>query len=205
MIACALALVWPAAAAAHGGAGGARGYTSTVDHIVDAHGVDARANANGNLTFTAPSGHVTVVDGYDGEPYLRFADGKVYENERAPTTFINRNQPPPSIATPKGQPDWVEVVPGRSYTWHDHRTHWMASQPPPVVRTDPKKPHHVFDWSVGGTVDGQRFQIVGSLDWAPPKGGPGYQWISFGVIAAGVLYGAFLLLTRRARPVASAG
>jgi hypothetical protein len=27
--------------------------------------------------------------------------------------------------------------------------------------------------------------------------GPGYEWISYGVIAAGVLYAAYLLLIRR--------
>ena len=57
--------------------------------------------------------------------------------------------------------------------------------------------HHIFDWKIDGTVDSKPFQIVGSLDWAPTKSGPGYIWISYIVIAGGVLYAAFLLFARR--------
>jgi hypothetical protein len=195
VVACGIALAIPSPAQAHGGAA-AKGYVSTVDHIVDAHGVEGQANANGNFTFTAPAGHVVIVDGYSNEPFLRFAGGKVSENERAPTTFVNRSQPVPS-PLPSGPPRWVEVVSGRTYTWHDHRTHWMNAQPPEAVQKAPHAKHHILDWTIAGTVDRKPFRIVGTLDWGPTKSGPGYQWISYIVIAGGVLYAAFLLLARR--------
>ena len=51
-----------------------------------------------------------------------------------------------------------------------------------------------------GTVDGKPFAVQGALDWAPTKSGPGYEWISFLAIGAAVMYGAFLLFAKRARP-----
>jgi hypothetical protein len=189
------ALVLPAAAWAHGGSS-AKGYVSTVDHIDAADAVDGQVNANGNFTFTAPAGHVVIVDGYSNEPYLRFAGGRVYENANAPTTFVNGDKPVPSSLP--SAPEWHQIASGQSYAWHDHRTHWMNAQPPDAVQKAPHLEHHILDWTIGGTVDRRRFQIVGTLDWGPTKSGPGYQWISFIVIAAGVLYAAFLLFTRRA-------
>jgi hypothetical protein len=205
LVVCLVGLLLPAVALAHGGAA-AHGYTSTIDHIVDANGIEAEASGDGHFSFTAPAGHVVVVRGYEGEPYLRFAGGQVFENERAPSTFVNREKPPPQTADAKAAPKWVAVAAGRTYTWHEHRTHWMAAQPPAVVRRVPQQAHHIFDWNVGGTVDGKPFKIVGSLDWGPTPSGPGYEWISFLVIGGGVLYAAFLLFAKRSsRNVRRAG
>jgi hypothetical protein len=198
-------LLLPAVALAHGGAA-EQDYTSTVDHIVGANGVEAEASGDGQFSFTAPAGHAVVVRGYYGEPYLRFAGGKVFENERAPSTFVNRDEPPPQTADAKAAPKWVRVADGRTYEWTERRTHWMAAQPPAVVRQDPNQAHHIFDWNVGGTVDGKPFEIVGSLDWGPTPSGPGYEWISFIVIGGGVLYAAFLLFAKQSsRRVRRAG
>jgi hypothetical protein len=196
LIVCLYALALPAVAVAHGG-GSKHGYVSTVDHIVNAQGIEAIASGDGHFEFTAPTGHTVIVRGYSGEPYLRFENGKVYESELAPTTFVNREEPPPAAASAKAPPLWREVATGSTYTWHDHRTHWMAAQPPAAVRKAPKVRHHIFDWKVAGTVDARPFEIAGSLDWAPTKSGPGYQWISYLAIAFGVLYAGFLILSKR--------
>jgi hypothetical protein len=189
-------LVSPGVALAHGG-GSEDGYVSTVDYIQNAQGVDAQASGDGHLSFTAPAGHVVIVKGYSGEPYLRFRSGRIDENERAPTTFINREKPPPAGVDAKAPPAWREVASGLRYTWHDHRTHWMSPQPPAVVKNAPHTAHHIFDWKVTGTVDARPFSIVGTLDWGPSKSGAGYLWISYLVIAFGVLYAAFLLFSKR--------
>jgi hypothetical protein len=198
LIVCLYALLLPAVAFAHGG-GSQHGYVSTVEHIVNARGIEAQASGDGHFTFVAPAGHTVIVRGYSGEPYVRFAGGKVYENQLAPTTFVNRDEPPPATADAKIAPSWKEVAAGSTYTWHDHRTHWMAAQPPATVRKTPKLSHHIFDWKVTGAVDARPFEIVGSLDWAPTKSGPGYQWISYLAIAFGVSYAAFLVFAKRRR------
>jgi hypothetical protein len=196
VIVCLFALGLPSVAAAHGG-GSQHGYVSTVDHIVDARGVDARASGDGHFSFTAPAGRTVIVRGYSGEPYLRFRSGKIEENELAPTTFVNRDEPPPASADANAAPRWQEIGSGLTWTWHEHRTHWMASRPPAAVREAPKVRHHLFDWKVTGTVDARPFQIVGSLDWAPTKSGPGYLWVSYLAIGFGVVYAAFLIFSKR--------
>jgi hypothetical protein len=196
VIVCLYALVLPAVAFAHGG-GSQHGYVSTVDQIVNAEGVDAQASGDGHFSFIAPAGHTVIVRGYSGEPYLRFQGGRIEENEIAPTTFINRDEPTPASVDAKAAPQWREVGSGLKWTWHDHRTHWMGSLPPAAIQKAPKVSHHVFDWKVDGTVDTRPFAIVGSLDWAPTKSGPGYVWISYLAIAFGVLYAGFLILSKR--------
>ena len=48
---------------------------------------------DGFLEMAVEPGHEVVVEGYDGEPYLRFrADGTVQENQNSPATYLNRNR-----------------------------------------------------------------------------------------------------------------
>jgi hypothetical protein len=196
LIAVLFALALPPVSLAHGG-GSKHGYVSTVEHIVNANGVDAAASGDGHFSFTAPAGKTVIVRGYSNEPYVRFRNGSIDLNDLAPTAYVNDDKPPPARADPKASPVWRRVGTGLTYTWHDHRTHWMASQPPEAVRAEPKAPHHISDWQVKGLVDTTPFAVEGSLDWAPTKSGPGYEWISYLAIGAAVLYGAFLVFTKR--------
>jgi hypothetical protein len=191
VVAIVVAFVAAPAALAHGG-GSKEGWVSTVERIVNAGGLEAVASGDGHFQLTAPAGKTVIVDGYSNEPYLRFAGGEVYENELAPTTYVNRDDPPPARADPKAAPRWREAATGRTYTWHDHRTHWMGTNEPAAVDRDPHKPHHIFAWRVSGTVDAKRFTILGSLDWAPPKSGLGWQWLLVPVLGAALLYGLFV-------------
>ncbi len=81
-------------------------------------------------------GHEVDVIGYQGEPYLRFgADGVVEQNENSPSRWLNDERygdvDPPATATADAEPDWVVVADDGSFSWHDHRTHWMNEQKPP--------------------------------------------------------------------------
>jgi hypothetical protein len=190
------ALAVPGVSYAHGASG--HGYTSTVVRIVDARGIDATPSADGHFSFTAPRGKTVVVHGYHGEPYVKFQNGTIYVNRRAPTTYVNEERPPPDGTSAKADADWEARDAGLTYAWHDHRTQWLATEPPAAVEAEPKLPHHVFDWKVDGTVDGKPFVVDGSLDWTPGKSGPGYEWLSFLAIAGAVLYVAFALISRRA-------
>jgi hypothetical protein len=189
-------LALPPAALAHGDSS-QHGYVSTVERIVDAQGIDAQASGDGHFSFTAPTGKTVIVRGYEGEPYLRFQNGRVYENRNSPTAYVNRDRPPRAGATPNAKPRWRVVGDGRTYTWHDHRTHWMAARAPAAVDRDPHTRHHISNWKVDGTVDGTPFAIHGSLDWAPTKSGLGWQWLLVPILLGGAAYALFLTFVSR--------
>jgi hypothetical protein len=123
-----------------------------------------------------------VVLGYQGEPYLRFDRTGVYRNANSPATYVNRSRyglvAVPKSAQAQAVPKWVRVSRAEAYQWHDHRIHWMSTIPPPIVRSDPSKPHHVFNWQVPILVNGKKHAIVGTLDYTPPPKQAG-SWIAY--------------------------
>jgi hypothetical protein len=196
-----LSLALPAVASAHLGRTRPSGYVSRVERIVSAHGVSARASANGRFTVSVPERHEVVVSGYEGEPYVRFAGGRIYENERAPTTFVNRNESPPGSARAAAAPRWQEIGRGLHWTWHDHRIHWMNAKAPAAIRAHPDRSQHVFDWTVRATVDGAPVRIVGSLNWRARHGAPGIEWwLALAALSALVAcFGYYVLVRSPAR------
>ena len=89
-----VALVACPAAAGHGN-GAARGYTSTVTTVTpkpDGLTVEVLLGDD-QLHVRNGSGREVVIEGYDGEPYLRFAaGGGVYRNENSPATYLNKDR-----------------------------------------------------------------------------------------------------------------
>jgi hypothetical protein len=196
----ALAALLAAPAAVAHNVGATKGYVSTLTQLdPPALGVYVQVRSQDDrLRLSNTTGKVVVVEGYDREPYLRFSANGVYRNARSPATYLNANRfaqaPVPATADPKADPQWVRVAPGTTYEWHDHRIHWMSTIPPPAVRADPKKRHHVFDWTVPATFGGAPLAIEGSLDYMPPKGS-GLGWIvwlapslALVVIAGGLIW-----------------
>jgi hypothetical protein len=169
-----VALVACPAAASHGG-GAERGYRSTVVRVTPSlSGLDVRVvDGDDQLELTNTGGRQIVIEGYEGEPYLRFTREGVFENQRSPAAYLNddrfANVTVPDSADPKADPEWKAVAAGVSYGWHDHRVHWMSPAYPPKVEAAKDVEHHIFDWEVPGSVDGERLTIDGSLDYAPPK------------------------------------
>ena len=165
-------------ASAHERHGVARGYVSTVAAIQpNVLGLSAFVvGGDDRLLLRNLTQQVIVVEGYEGEPYLRFSPQGVFANTRSPATYLNRfrfpRNPAPASADPAAPPRWRRVSTGRTYQWHDHRTQWMRGEPPPVVAAAPRRPHHVFDWRVPGTADGKRFAITGFLGYSPPAADP---------------------------------
>jgi hypothetical protein len=169
-----VALAASPAAVAHGG-GAAKGYASTVTGISPAGAVEAVVlDADDRLQLTVDSDRVVVIEGYEGEPYLRFTPDGVFENVRSPAAYLNDdrygNVELPDAVDADAEPEWERVAPGRVFDWHDHRIHWMAETYPPVVERDTSTPHHIFDWKVPGTVDGAPLAVAGSLDYEPLPG-----------------------------------
>jgi hypothetical protein len=179
------------AAAPHGGGGAAKGYASTITSITPPNGEIEAAilDADDRLELRVRGDHVVVIEGYEGEPYLRFSSDGVERNRRSPATYLNDDRfggvGLPADADPEAPPEWeIVAAAGRAYDWHDHRIHWMSTSYPPVVVADKNRPHRIFDWAVPGTVDGKPFAVQGHLDYAPL---PGQRFPRFLVIPLVVL------------------
>lgn len=190
-------------AAAHGG-GAAKGYRSTVTSISPAASVDATVfDGDDRLQLVVHEDRVVVIEGYDGEPYLRFTPDGVYENVRSPAAYLNDDRygkvELPDTADPDAPPEWERVAPGgRAFDWHDHRIHWMAETYPPAVARDTSSPHHVFDWKVPGTIDGAPLAVSGSLDYEPPPG-QSFPVVLLIPLAALIVLGVVLVVFRHRR------
>jgi hypothetical protein len=145
------------------------------------------------------SGETIVVDGYGGEPYLRFAPGGIYVNVNSPAGYLNQDRyaksKVPKAATVKARPDWQKLAGGEVWAWHDHRIHYMSPVAPKPIRDAPRKPHHVFNWKVPLTANGKRVFITGSLDYTPPpkNGFPVKLAIALAILIAAGMVGLFAL------------
>ena len=145
------------------------------------------------------SGKTVVIKGYSGEPYLRFGPGGIFVNIKSPASFLNQdrygNVKVPKSATAKATPEWEKLAGGDVWAWHDHRIHYMNPIPPPQIKAEPRKPHHVFDWKVPATDGGKKFFIAGSLDYKPPpkKDFPYGLVISLAALVGAGMIGLFAL------------
>jgi len=136
-----------------------------------------------------------IVLGYQAEPYLRFdPDGTVFENRRSPAVWLNQErygteQQLPAFASADARPEWLEVAENGSYSWHDHRSHWMNPLQPPGAEPGDQ----VLEATVPLDIDGERVVItVASYLLDPPSILPAV----IGAVAA-VALGAALWRTER--------
>jgi hypothetical protein len=156
-------------------------YRSVVDAVEPAaEGVDVHVvGGDSFLHLDVRDGHEVLVEGYEGEPYLRFrADGTVERNRRSPATYVNEDRQGevdmPAGVDAEAEPDWEQVASGGSYAWHDHRIHWMNPSRPPGGAGQV-----VQEWTVGLTVDGRPTSIDGRLLWV--DGVSPWPWLALGV------------------------
>jgi hypothetical protein len=124
------------------------------------------------LQVTVTLGHEVLVPGYFDEPYIRVdADGSVWLNEDSPAYYINfdryGNADIPDDADGQGEPRWVMVGSNGTYAWHDHRSHWMSPDLPPVVAGNERQV--VFPWEIPVVIDGGDTVIRGELYWIPSE------------------------------------
>jgi hypothetical protein len=158
---------------------GPTNYRSEVTSVnPESPGLEARVvGGDAFLEVTVLPGTSALVQGYEGEPYLRFdPDGRVWANRSSPAFWVNMDRnglsPVPATASPDATPEWVQVADGGSWSWHDHRIHWMSPDPPPTVGGDTE--HEVLTWRVPIEVDGKPATILGKLTWFPSL--PAWPW-----------------------------
>lgn len=177
-------LAVPSVAHAHDVDGGvvATNYRSEIVRLdPDPGGIEVTRVGEGDLHLRVAPGHVVVVHGYGRagippEPYLRVdEDGSVHVNLNSPAVWLNEDRSGqadlPADLDPAADPAWAERLPGGVHVarWRDHRTRWMAAAPPEWVRDDPTSRHHISDWEVPLTVDGEPVVIHGTLEWIPDR------------------------------------
>lgn len=131
-------------------------------------------------------GHDVLIFGYDGEPYLRIGtDGTVEQNRRSYATYYNEDRygitDIPDIVDNEAEPDWERVGDGGSWAWHDHRAHWMGTEPPIGLDPGEALPVQTIPISVDGrdvSID-VRIRLV-----APPSRIPVVFGLLFGLTLA---------------------
>ena len=143
-------------------AAGPTDYRSEVISISPANDAIAVSIEGGDafVRIVVASGHEVTVLGYDGEPYLRIsADGTVEENRRSMATYYNAERfgsdEIPDIVDNNAAPEWAEIGSGGSWAWHDHRAHWMGSEPPIGLDAGESLPSQ----NVPLVVDGERVEV----------------------------------------------
>ena len=148
------------------------------------------------LSVTNTSDEEVLIEGYQGEPYLRVGPEGVFHNVASEAAYLNADRYgevgtfPPNVG-PNEEPRWEQLSSGATYAWHDHRIHWMSPSLPPTV-TDQGKETRVNPWEVPFTYGGDNQVIGGELWWVPaPSPLP---WLLIGLVVTSV---ALLGLLRR--------
>lgn len=136
-------------------------------------GLEARVLNQDTLELTNRTGDTVVVEGYNGEPYLRMrGDGTVQLNSRSSAAYLNEDRygetPVPAAADDDAPPKWIRIADGGNIAWYDHRIHWMSRRLPARVKNE-HAGTHIRDWRVPLSVGGRAGSITGSLDWRPPR------------------------------------
>jgi hypothetical protein len=119
------------------------------------------------------TGRNVLVPGYEGEPYLRFlVSGRVEVNVNSPAKYLNEERygavTVPKEASAKAKPQWQLIAQGGRYVWHEHRIHWMSTEPPPRIKQSGGNTlMKVFDWTVPLKVGVRPVKVSGTLWWVP--------------------------------------
>ena len=156
-------------------------YRSEVDEVVPA--VDGVAvsvvGGDGFLLVEVDEGTTVEVPGYAGEPYLRFReDGVVEENQASAATYLNQSRTRTDADRdydPDADPEWKQVATDGRWAWHDHRIHYMGQGVPEAARTGRGQ-----TWTVPLVVDGEEVTVTGDyrlLDAPTPL-----PWIAVAVV-----------------------
>jgi hypothetical protein len=145
---------------------GPTNYRSTIDEIIpsDADGFTASiVGGDGFLLIEADEGTAVEVEGYSGEPYLRFReDGVVEENQASAATYLNASRTRTDADRdydPDAEPEWKQVATYGRWAWHDHRIHYMGGSD---LDEERRKAHEAgVAWQVPIRVDGEDVLITG--------------------------------------------
>ena len=174
---------------------GATNWASNITSISpQVPGLTVRLVEDGSRLEVSNTGPQITVIGYEGEPYLRVGLDGVYENLESPATYLNCSRAGCSIpvgVNVGGAPRWKKISSGHIARYHDHRTHWMGSVPPPDVQRAPNQVHIEANWTVTMMQGSTLITVKGNYIWIP--GSSPVPWIVVAVVLVGVGAGLGLL------------
>ncbi len=182
-------LVGAAPAAAHGSAEPTNYLSELVRVDGDLTGVELRVVALGErIEATRTSAAEVVVLGYDNEPYLKFDASGVWRSSTSRATYLNEDRfaqvVVPDTATATATPDWQLVSTNHTFSWHDHRAHWMGFEEPPGVQRDRDARQVVYSDAIRLRIDGRDAIVHTQVTWVPPP--PTMLWLVAMVLAGGL-------------------
>jgi len=169
---------------AHGVSGAeATNYEVEIDSMTpDVEGVEIRVVELGSaFEVRNTTDEELVVLGYLGEPYLRVGPEGVLENRASPSWVANQSpdETIPEDSTETVAQVWVRVGSGDAVRWHDHRAHWMGSEPTegsePTLRTFEVDMRHA----------GRPIAVEGRVVWTP--GPTPWVWVIVALMLAVVV------------------
>ena len=136
------------------------------------------------VSIDVAPGHEVVVFGYDDEPYLRIDEaGVVFENRRSFATYYNEDRygdvDIPDVVDNDAAAEWARIGGDGAWAWHDHRAHWMGTEPPIGLEPGDSLPTQVVPISVDGT-PGRRSTVSTTLI-APPSPWPALFGLMIGL------------------------
>jgi hypothetical protein len=198
LLAAFLVLLVASPAGAHTGVG-ATNARAVLDRVApEVPGLVVRVDRS-TITVVNRTGRRVVVAGYEGEPYLELDGHRVRRNLRSPATAINQSASgngSDQDADAAAPPRWEVVAGGDSWSWHDHRLHWMQAAP-----DHPDRRQELAPWTLSLTAGGEPVEVSGRLLWVP---GPStVPWAAGAVLAAAAM--AVLAAVAGALPALAAG
>lgn len=168
-----------------------------------ARGVEVRIiDHDSQVKLTNRSGKTVVIEGYEGEPYVRLdRDGRVFLNARSPSMAPSNDRlgrtAPTGREDADARPNWIRVGDGGSFTWFDRRTHYRRKGLPSVV-TDESERTLLWRWRIPFTVGKASARVEGSLFWLGRRPFPtGLFLFLLLSTAGGALFGAWAIRRMR--------
>ncbi len=161
-------------------------------------GLEVQVTSDGSQLTARTTGNAVsaVIEGYHGEPFLRFRGGAVATNAASLTTYDATEPLLDTIPTDAGQAGvvrWESTGQSGWFRWTDHRISFTGSELPAAVMDDPGTEHVVEEWSIPVTVDGKAGAITGRVVWLPTEGSQTLTIIGCVGFVALVLAGALWL------------
>ena len=138
----------------------------TVTTRPDGLTVEALQGRLPGLFVRVPPGRTLVVQGRDGQPFLRFGAAGVQANV-ASSSWAQDQRARGQAGTAAPDPDgWLAVATGATYSWLDARLRYPQDLPSRGVLAW-ETPSVVQDWAVPVTLDGVAATIGGTVTWVP--------------------------------------